>query len=131
MEKNIPYHISKIITELKEENNKEQVLKRYSYLLNKDVSLMQIYLDLGYCLKSNSFSRPLNTDQILTLISQEYNLPHNNIDNYLANPSQTQDNDIEMRQELLRFFYEQGINEIASSIDLGLEGPEEPSLNSL
>ena len=131
MEKNIPHHISKIIKELKEENNKEQVLLNYSNLLSKDVSLMQIYLELGFCLKSNAFSRPISIQQALSLFNQEYGLQQNNIDSYLASPSIPSDNDIETRQELLRFFYEQGINEIASSIDLGLEIVEESSLGAL
>ena len=131
MEKYIPHHISKIISDIKEENDQEQVLLRYSYLLSKDVSLLQIYLELGFCLKSNTFSRPISIQHILSLFNQEYGLNQNNIDSYLANPSQSSDSDIEMRQELLKFFIEQGINEIASSVDLGLENIEEPSLGSL
>ncbi|OMJ73024.1 hypothetical protein SteCoe_28380 [Stentor coeruleus] len=131
MEKSIPHHISKIINELNEENNKEEVLIRYSFLLCKDVSLMQIYLELGFCLKSNSFTRPVNTSQVLSVFNQEYGIQQHNIDNYLANAPVSADNDSEMRQELLRFFYDQGINEIASSVDLGLEIPEDNTLTAM
>lgn len=131
MEKNIPHHILKIIRELKEEPDKEQVLLKSAHLLSKDVSLMQTYLELGFCLKSNNFSRPINTQQALSLLTQEYGLQTNNIDTYFSNPPSLPDHDFEMRQELLKFFYDQGINEIASSTDLGLEPFEEPSLSCL
>ena len=131
MEKNIPYHITTIISELEESLDYEEVLLKHTYLLSKDVTLMQIYLKLGYCLKSNEFTMPLNLQQIRSFLVQEYSMQQQNVENYFAEPHAIQDYEAEIRQELLKFFYEQGINEIASSVDIGLEIPEDASLISL
>ena len=131
MEKNIPHHIVAIINELEEASNYEDVLLQNAYLLSKDVTLMQIYLKLGYCLKTNSFTKPLIFSQIRTLLLQEYSMQQQNVENYFAEPHAVLDYEAEVRQELLKFFYEQGINEIASSVDIGLEIPEDTSLVSL
>jgi Transcription factor DP/E2F/DP family winged-helix DNA-binding domain len=130
MEKSIPYHISKIIKEIVEEPNKEQVLLKYSYLLGKDVSLMQIYLDLGFCLKSNTFARPVKTQEVLNLLSQEYGLLQYNVDSWVGAAVASSDQDTEIRQELLNFFYQKKINEIASTVDVGLEIPDGSACNS-
>jgi transcription factor Dp-1 len=41
------------------------------------------------------------------------------------------DNDFEIRQELLQFFYSTGVHELTSSVELGLEQQEESSLCAL
>lgn len=128
MEKNTPNHIQRIISELRHDPNKEKVLFRYTHLLSKDVSLLQIFLELGFCLKSNKFTRPVTEPQVLSLFNQEYNLQKSNIENYLANAPIISDNDFEVRQELLRVFYESGINELTSSTEIGLEPQEDHSL---
>ena len=131
MEKNIPHHINTIISELEESNNYEEVLLSYTYLLSKDVTLMQIYLKLGYCLKSNGFTKPLVFSQIRSILLQEYTMQQQNVEHYFAEPHSGLDYEAEIRHELLKFFYDQGINEIASSVDIGLEIPEDTSLASL
>ena len=128
MEKNTPNHIQRIISDLHHDLNKEKVLLRYTHLLSKDVSLLQIFLEIGFCLKSNKFTRPINESQVLSLFNQEYNLQKSNIENYLDNVPIVSDNDFEVRQELLRVFYESGINEFTSSAEIGLEPQEDHSL---
>ena len=128
MEKNTPLHIKKIISELHEDHNTSKVLLRYTHILSKDVSLLQIFLNLGFCSKSNSFTRPINSVQVISSIIQEYSLQKSNIDNYLANIPTSSDTDFEMRQDLLQLFYSTGVHELTSSIDIGLEVQEESSL---
>ena len=131
MEKNTPLHIKKIISELHEDPNTSKVLLRYTHLLSKDVSLLQIFLNLGYCSNSNSFTRPINSVQVIFSITQEYSLQKSNIESYLANVPTSSDTDLEMRQDLLKLFYSTGVHELTSSVDLGLEVQEESSLCAL
>lgn len=131
MEKNIPHHISTIISELEESTNIEETLLKYTYLLSKDVTLMQTYLKFGYCFKSNRFTKLLSANAIRQSLIQEYTMQQNNIESYFAEPQSMQDYESDVRQEMLKIFYEQGIHEIASSVDIGLELPEDTSLASL
>lgn len=131
MEKNIPHHISTIISELEESTNIEESLLKYTYLLSKDVTLMQTYLKFGYCFKSNRFTKLLSANAIRQSLIQEYTMQQNNIESYFAEPQSMQDYESDVRQEMLKIFYEQGIHEIASSVDIGLELPEDTSLASL
>jgi Transcription factor DP/E2F/DP family winged-helix DNA-binding domain len=131
MEKNIPYHISAIVTELEQGPGYEETLLKYTYLLSKDVTLMQIYIKLGYCLKTNGFKKPLTLSLIKNSLIQEYSMQQQPIESYFADSHTTLDYEAEIRHELLKFFYEQGINEIASSVDVGLEIPEDASLANL
>lgn len=131
MEKNTPNHIQKIINDLHQDPNKEKVLLRYTHLLSKDVSLLQIFLELGFSLKSNQFTRPISQTQVLSLFCQEYNIQKSNIENYLANAPIISDNDHEIRQELLKVFYNSGMNELTSGAEIGLEPQEETSLSML
>ena len=131
MEKNLPHHISMLLSELEEACNYEDTLIKHSYLLSKDVTLMQIYLKFGYCLKSNRFTKSLNLSQIRAAFMQEYTMQQQSVENYFAEPHTIIDYEAEVRQEMLKFFFDQGINEIASSVDVGLEIPEDTSLASL
>ena len=131
MEKSIPHHINSILSELEDSHNCEETLQKFSYLLTKDVTLMNIYLKLGYCINNNRFSKPLSLYQIKNLIIQEYTMQQQNLEHYFAESHIVNDNEADIRSEMLKFFYEQGINEIASSVDIGLEIPEDTSLASL
>ena len=131
MEKNTPLHIKKIISELHEDPNPSKVLLRYTHILSKDVSLLQLFLNLGFSSKSNSFTRPINSVQVISSIIQEYSLQKSNIENYLANVPMSSDNDFEIRQDLLQVFYSTGVHELVSSVEIGLDVQEESSLCSI
>ncbi|CAG9323684.1 unnamed protein product [Blepharisma stoltei] len=133
MERNIPLHIERLVYELEHSKEVEETLLSATNLLGKDVTLLQIYTQLGFCIETNKFLRSPTLNQALSLISQEYGLPYHqtSIDSFLANtPSKVSDADSDLRREMLRTFYEQGINEIASGSELGLEPSAEPPLAS-
>ncbi|CAG9314043.1 unnamed protein product [Blepharisma stoltei] len=129
MERNIPLHIERLIYELNHSSKTEQVLLNGSSLISQDVTLMQVYLQLGYSLQTNQFVSSPTSQQALCLISQEYGVPLHqpNIDSFLANtPAKQADPDTELRHEMMKTFYEQGIDEIAAGAEIGLEVASEP-----
>lgn len=134
MERNKPLHIERLVYDLEHTNKSEDALINSVNLISKDVTLMQIYLQLGYCIQTNKFLTSPTLSHALSLISKEYDLPLHqpNIETFLANTSsKSVDTDSDLRNEMLRTFYEQGINEIAASTEIGLESASELSLASM
>lgn len=134
MERNIPLHIERLIYDLNHSTRTEAVLLATANLISQDVTLMQVYLQLGYSLQSNQFLSSPTAQQALCLISQEYGVPlrQPNIDSFLANtPPRQTDPDTGVRHEMMKTFYEQGIDEIVAGVEIGLEVASEPSLSSV
>jgi len=131
MDEKIPLHIHRLIQELQQSVSAENTLLSNSHLLTQDTTLMHIYLQLGYCLNTNSFFSGPSTSHALSLFSSEYGLPlQASVDSYFTQ-GKANDLDAPLKQEMLRTFYEQGISEITSGADLGLEPAEEASLSMM
>lgn len=114
----VPPHIHDLISEVQGEEETERVLLRHSGRLSTDLTLDLCYRSFGFSPSSCKFKRPLNRARVLSKLKSEYAvqayLPE------LENEGSSWHNDIDLRSDLLRTFYDNHIDRISSPDQLGL-----------
>ena len=86
MDRTLPLHIERLFHDLETGLSADQALANAVPALSKDVTLLQLYTRLGYCLQTHSFPSLPSNAQVLGLLAQEYQLPGKQptVDHYLA-----------------------------------------------
>lgn len=120
MEPTTPIHLDSLVQDLERGVHPERALLKLTHFLSQDLTLLNIYLQLGYCPQSNLFIAPPAPLQVLSLIREEYLLPQT-ADTFLAHtPPKPLDADSALRHELLKTFYEHNLNLLTTSAEIGL-----------
>ena len=133
MERNLPGHIEVLVRELHHGSSLPALQSRVPYL-SQEPCLLHAFTQLGFRLETNTFEVAPATHQAISVLNNSYSHPSTqvNVDHLLAHtPVKPIDSDWELRQEFTRTFYENGINEFASGIELGLELGEDDKTHDL
>lgn len=72
MSLNYPWHVHQLIETLETSHDIIATLLESVYTLNFDTTLYHIYLNLGYCPETGSFSATPSKSRVLELICKEY-----------------------------------------------------------
>ena len=121
-----PLHIKHLLSDLKSSPDILGVLNSYIPCLSGDSTLYFIFLSLGYSPETGNFSRVPSVQEAVTSIENEYKDPLSADFSNLPNLSNPPSYSNSVKQEFLRTFYQNGIQELSEALSIGLEEPQRP-----
>lgn len=118
----MPLYVCEILSEVQSEADPERALLRHVDRLQTDNTLALCYKSFGFSQSSRSFKRPLDRSSILRTLSGEYTTqPY--LTEFVSEGINWLD-ELDLRSDLLKTFYDHRIDLISSPNQLGLIGSE-------
>ncbi|OMJ81259.1 hypothetical protein SteCoe_18316 [Stentor coeruleus] len=125
-----PPHIKYLIDDLESSQDAVNVLSKYISTLPSDPVLKEIYQSLGYSETTESFNKALNLTETISSLKNYYNTIQNDYYEYM---NDSWDVTRGIKEEFLKTFYDNKLQDLSEAFDLGLYDfePDDNSLNSL
>ena len=120
-----PPHITALVKELQIHADTRGVLEKHAHYVPQDESLYHVYITLGYSPETGKFTTNPSYQEAIALIRNEYRdllaKELSELKVFTSDASTDWDGDKGMKEEFLKTYYDNGLNEFANPYEVGLE----------